>query len=150
MSMSLNCDDASARSTTSTASACQGGFLFLSELLAPDRTLRLVNDRIWSALPEGGPDQRYDRRAAAYDRVVGSRLYNRVLWGSSPAAYAAFAARAVSSDAGPMLDAGCGSLVFTAGTLRHGRPSTGAARSVVGDVGSGAEPPESGSPWLPG
>ena len=66
-------------------------------------------------MPEGGPNQRYDRRAAAYDRVVGGRLYNRLLWGSSPAAYAAFAARAVSSGAGPMLDAGCGSLVFTAG-----------------------------------
>ncbi|HVJ26243.1 MAG TPA: class I SAM-dependent methyltransferase [Vicinamibacterales bacterium] len=66
-------------------------------------------------MPEGGPDQSYDRRAAAYDRVVGSPLYNRLMWGSSPAAYAAFAARAVSSGRGPMLDAGCGSLVFTAG-----------------------------------
>jgi SAM-dependent methyltransferase len=88
---------------------------FLSDLLAPDRPLRPVAEQIWSAMPEGGPDQRYDRRAAAYDRVVGSRFYNRWLWGSSPDAYATFAAQAVQSGRGPMLDAGCGSLVFTAG-----------------------------------
>ncbi len=81
----------------------------------PGRILRPAGDQILSAIPAGGHGQRYDRRAAAYDRVVGSRLYNRLLWGSSPEAYASFAARAVQSGRGPMLDAGCGSLVFTAG-----------------------------------
>lgn len=67
--------------------------------------------------------ERYDRRAAAYDLVVGSRLYNRVMWGSSPRAYAAFAERAVRSGDGPLLDAGCGSLVFTADAYaRAARP----------------------------
>lgn len=88
---------------------------FLSDLVVASRTLRPAGDQIWSVMPEGGVGQRYDRRAAAYDRVVGSRLYNRLLWGSSPSAYASFAAQAVRSGRGPMLDAGCGSLVFTAG-----------------------------------
>ena len=48
------------------------------------------------------------------DRVVGSALYNRLLWGSSPRTYSAFADRAVRAGRGPLLDAGCGSLVFTA------------------------------------
>ena len=87
---------------------------FLTDLLCDSRALRAVDDRVWSVLPAGAPGQRYDGRARAYDAVVGSRLYNRLLWGSSPRAYSAFAARALASGSGPLLDAGCGSLVFTA------------------------------------
>jgi len=57
----------------------------------------------------------YDARAAAYDRVVGSALYNRLLWGASSERYRAFARRAVAAGDGPLLDAGAGSAVFTAG-----------------------------------
>lgn len=59
---------------------------------------------------EGAP---YDSRAAAYDRVVGSTLYNRLIWGASTDLYRAFARRAVASGDGPLLDAGAGSAVFT-------------------------------------
>ncbi len=56
----------------------------------------------------------YDRRAALYDRLVRSRAYNHLAWSSSPADYAAFAARAVASEDGPLLDAGAGSAAATA------------------------------------
>ena len=61
---------------------------------------------------EGAP---YDTRAAAYDRIVGSALYNRLIWGASTEQYRAFARRAVATGDGPLLDAGAGSAVFTAG-----------------------------------
>jgi SAM-dependent methyltransferase len=58
----------------------------------------------------------YDGRSAAlYDRVVGTRIYNRLVWGDSPANYAEFAKNALreASDSW-LLDAGGGSLLFTA------------------------------------
>jgi SAM-dependent methyltransferase len=103
----------------------------LADLLDPQRRLRPIGGGMWSALPEGQHAERYDRRASAYDAVVGSRLYNRLLWGSSPAAYAGFAARALQSGDGPLLDAGCGSLVFTADVYaRADRPLVLADRSL--------------------
>jgi SAM-dependent methyltransferase len=98
---------------------------FLTDLLVDGGALRAVDDRIWSVLPHDAPGQSYDGRAKAYDAVVGSRLYNRLVWGSSPRAYSAFAARALASGSGPFLDAGCGSLVFTAKVYAR------AARPVV-------------------
>ena len=87
----------------------------LTELMAEDRNLRLVEDGIYSVLAESSVLHHYDRRAAIYDSVVGTRLYNSVMWGSSPAEYAAFARDAVAANnRGKFLDAGCGSLLFTA------------------------------------
>ena len=86
----------------------------LDPLLAPGRTLREVPGGLLSALPVGDQGAPYDRKAAVYDRVIGSRLYNRLLWGVERAEYREFAAEAVASGEGPFLDAGCGSAVFTA------------------------------------
>ena len=87
----------------------------IKEVLSEGSTIRLVEDHIYSALPDARHRHLYDRRAAAYDSVVGTGLYNRVMWGTSPLDYIAFAGEAVISDpAGRMLDAGCGSLLFTA------------------------------------
>ncbi len=72
-----------------------------------------------SALSVGDEGAAYDRRAALYDHLVASRLYNRLLWGASPTAYAGFAARALASGDGRLLDVACGSLVFTADAYRH-------------------------------
>jgi SAM-dependent methyltransferase len=103
----------------------------ISGLLLDGVELRPVGDGVWSVLPADAPGQVYDRRAAAYDFVVGSRLYNRLLWGSSPQAYGAFADRAVFSGSGPLLDAGCGSLVFTAAVYaRTDRPLVLVDRSI--------------------
>lgn len=58
----------------------------LSKLLLDARGVRSAGTGIWSVLPADAPGQRYDRRAAVYDRVVGSTVYNRLLWGSSSSA----------------------------------------------------------------
>ena len=88
----------------------------LREVIAVDRMIRPVEDGIYSVLADAAPHEHlYDRRAAAYDVVVGTRLYNRVMWGNSPRDYHEFARQAITSRAdGLMLDAACGSLLFTA------------------------------------
>src|SRR2546427_8733975 len=87
----------------------------LTEVLAQGCMVRLVEDDIYSVLPDLPHKHLYDRRAAAYDSVVSPWLYNRLMWGTSPLDYVAFArAASVSHPAGRMLDAGCGSMFFTA------------------------------------
>ncbi len=61
-------------------------------LLAPGRTLRPATDKVLSALPPNDQGAPYDPKAAIYDRVVGARAYNRIMWGTSTAAYRAIAA----------------------------------------------------------
>jgi SAM-dependent methyltransferase len=90
----------------------------LEALLAPGRTLRPARSGILSALPEGEDGAPYDRHARVYDRLIGSPAYNRLVWGTRPAQYAAFAAEALQAAEGPFLDAGCGTAVFTAGAYR--------------------------------
>jgi hypothetical protein len=87
----------------------------LKELLTEGCEIRLIEDHIYPALPEASSRHFYDRRATAYDSVVGTRLYNRIMWGTSPLDYVAFAREAIMSNPGErMVDAGCGSLLFTA------------------------------------
>ena len=87
----------------------------LKELLAEERDVRLVEDDIYSVLSDQAHRHHYDKRAAVYDFVVGTRLYNSLMWGNTPRDYAAFAQEAINSSAsGRFLDAGCGSLLFTA------------------------------------
>ena len=87
----------------------------LEEVLARDRVVQLVEADIYSVLPDASHPHHYDRRATVYDLLVSSRLYNSIMWGSSPRDYVAFARQAImSSRDGKFLDAGCGSLLFTA------------------------------------
>jgi ubiquinone/menaquinone biosynthesis C-methylase UbiE len=89
----------------------------LKKVLAEDRAVRLVEDGIYSVLPDAARQHHYDKRATIYDLVVSTRLYNAVMWGSSPLDYVDFARRAVTSCVdGTFLDAGCGSMLFTAGS----------------------------------
>lgn len=69
-----------------------------------------------SVIESSGDDSEsvYDRRAATYDRMVGSRLYNRLAWGTDPDDYAGFARRAVASADGPLLDVAAGTATATA------------------------------------
>jgi SAM-dependent methyltransferase len=67
----------------------------------------------------------YDLGAWFYDLLVGSRLYHRTVWGMPPDEHLAFARRALELSSagpdgpdGPILDAGCGSLLFTAPCYR--------------------------------
>ncbi|MFT4215885.1 MAG: class I SAM-dependent methyltransferase [Micropruina sp.] len=68
-----------------------------------------VIESAWDA-----PGSVYDRGAATYDAMVGSRLYNRLAWNTDPADYAAFARRAVDSGDGPLLDVAAGTCTATA------------------------------------
>src|SRR6266576_1689445 len=87
----------------------------LKEVLAENYTARLVEDGIYSVLTNASSKHHYDRRATVYDLVVSTRLYNSVMWGSSPFDYRTFARQAVTScPNGRLLDAGCGSMLFTA------------------------------------
>lgn len=89
--------------------------------MAAGRTVRAVGDSLLSALPEGDEGAPYDGGAVAYDRLIAKVLYNRIAWGTSPAAYTAFARRAVASGSGPLLDAGSGTAVFTDALYRESR-----------------------------
>jgi ubiquinone/menaquinone biosynthesis C-methylase UbiE len=74
---------------------------------------------------DDAPTDRYDRHARLYDRLIANRVYNRIMWGTRPADYAAFATEAAAAGDGPLLDAGCGTAVFTAAVY------AGCAREVV-------------------
>ena len=101
----------------------------LREVVAGGRTLRPVGGGIYSALAGDAGGRGYDRRAAVYDAVVGTGVYNRVMWGASPRDYEAFARGAfASAGGGLLLDAPCGSLLFSA------RAYAESAESVCGVV----------------
>lgn len=93
----------------------------LQTLLRAERTLRPLPSGVCSVLESTAPDAPYDRIAKFYDRLIGSPLYNRVIWGARPADYTAFAAEAFADADGPFLDVGCGTAVFTAPVYRAGR-----------------------------
>lgn len=100
-------------------------------LVPSDRTLRPVGHGIVSALATEDAGAPYDRKAAIYDRIIGGRRYNRVVWGTDVADYPRVAAEALAASTGAFLDAGCGSAVFTAGEYRRAtRPLVLVDRSI--------------------
>ena len=56
----------------------------------------------------------YARRAKTYDAMLGSPAYNKTFWGTHPRSYAGFAARAIGSSAGPLLEVAVGTAQATA------------------------------------
>lgn len=87
----------------------------LAGVIRNENRIYQVDDEIYSVLPEGSGKQEYDQRAAAYDWLLSRRAYNRFLWGTSPDDYADFARRSIDSVYdGPHLDAGCGTMIFSA------------------------------------
>ena len=87
----------------------------LMQDIMKDVQLEVVDDGIYSCLGEADRPSDYDHKAGAYDLVVGNRFYNRIVWGNWPSAYREFCRQALASTPGGLvLDAGCGSLVFTA------------------------------------
>ena len=67
----------------------------------------------------------YDRKAAAYDAIVGRAIYHRVFWGTSADSFARFGRTALdAAKDGHFAEVGCGSLLFTAPMYRedHARP----------------------------
>jgi SAM-dependent methyltransferase len=86
--------------------------------LADGRMLVELGGGLASALEPGALPGRYDRHARVYDRLVGRRVFNRMVWGTEAGDYTAFAREAVDTATGPLLDAGCGTTVFTAAAYR--------------------------------
>jgi hypothetical protein len=87
----------------------------LQKVLVETYAVRLIEDDIYSVLPDIARAHHYDRRASVYDLVVSTRLYNAIAWGCSPLDYITFARQALASCSDErFLDAGCGSLLFTA------------------------------------
>ena len=86
----------------------------LSTLIIPAFRLHKASRGILSVLPENFPKSSYDGRARLYDVVVGSKLYNKLIWGTSIKNYRLFAQQALASGDRHFLDAGSGSAVFTA------------------------------------
>ena len=91
----------------------------LSEVLSEDLNVRLVEPHIYSVYSPGEDiNLSYDKKFGAFYDLVGcNRLYNRLVWGYSTAEYHSLCLDALrSSTDGWVLDAGCGSLAFTAKT----------------------------------
>ncbi len=81
--------------------------------------LELVEPYIYS--DPGVETNEYDTGFGAfYDAVACSRIYNRLVWGYSIDTYARLCGAALAESSGWMLDAGCGSLAFTAETYVAG------------------------------
>ena len=105
----------------------------LKKLLTDTSAVQLIEDDIYSVLVDVAARHHYDRRATVYDMVVGTRVYNSVMWGSAPLDYIAFARQAVSSSGrGMALDAACGSMLFTASTyVQSARPIVALDQSLA-------------------
>src|SRR6478735_8377286 len=56
----------------------------------------------------------YDSKARMYEKLVSKKIYNKIIWGTSPDDYKEFAHQAINSSDGLLLDAGCGGLIQTA------------------------------------
>jgi ubiquinone/menaquinone biosynthesis C-methylase UbiE len=91
----------------------------LSEVLSKGSSLRLVEPHIYSVYSPGEDiNLSYDKKFGTFYDLVGcNRFYNRLVWGYSTAEYHSLCLDALkSSTDGWVLDAGCGSLAFTAKT----------------------------------
>ncbi len=90
----------------------------IDSILQPGRKLRLVDGPveagIWTAIDGEPGAQRYESIAGMYDRLIGSRHWQRLIWGNDIARDTELARAAESSSMGWWLDAGCGTLIFTA------------------------------------
>jgi ubiquinone/menaquinone biosynthesis C-methylase UbiE len=92
----------------------------LSQVVETAHAIERVDGPICSATPPRERAADYDRIAAGYDMVVGTTLYNRLVWGNWARHYSEAAQRFLAeAPAGPLLDCGCGSLVFTANAYRQ-------------------------------
>ncbi len=100
----------------------------LSEVISKEAVLRAVEPHIYSLTPPGDNTNEYDGSfGAVYDLVACSGLYNRLVWGYRTSLYHSLCLDALGASSGWMLDAGCGSMAFTARTYA----ASSAKRPVV-------------------
>ena len=88
----------------------------LSGIISEGVRLRQIEPDIYSAYPTDESGSTYDRPFGnVYEIVACNRFYNRILWGYWPREFHLAAQEALASAPdGLVLDAGCGSLAFTA------------------------------------
>ena len=88
----------------------------LSDLVAPDTDLAMIQPDLYSVLSHSEVHSSYDKKFGnMYDWVACNRLYNRLVWGYSVSKFASLTRKALHSPGhGAVLDLGCGSLAFTA------------------------------------
>ncbi len=95
----------------------------LYEVLNEDVSLRFIEPRIYSIFPDGKSSNFFDKMARFYDIVICNPVYNRLMWGYSVKNYTPLVQDAIAAKDGWILDAGCGSLAFSAKTyIRCKRP----------------------------
>jgi SAM-dependent methyltransferase len=88
----------------------------LKEILLESAFLREVEPHIYSLYLEG-ENAFYDEFGGIYEKVACNRFYNRLIWGYWISEYQILCADALKSAEDELvLDAGCGSLAFTAKT----------------------------------
>ena len=88
-----------------------------------NKPVSFVDDQVWTVLPDSFSAP-YDGKARLYEWLVQRHWYNRIFWGTSPADYRQFAARAILQGKGNLLDIGCGGLVHTAAIYSKTRRNT--------------------------
>ena len=105
---------------------------WMGKILLNGVRLEKVDHDIYSVIPKKEQLHHYDKAAKFYDWVIGNRFYNRMMWGNWPVQYEKFCKQAlVSNNHGIVLDAGCGSLIFTAKTYaKSKRPIVLLDRSI--------------------
>lgn len=87
----------------------------LAAALAAADAAHEVEPGIWRSDDADASIAQYDTIGGAYDSIAGLDLYHRLFWGTSTRTYCAFAEAAVATcGAGTLLDAACGSMLFTA------------------------------------
>jgi ubiquinone/menaquinone biosynthesis C-methylase UbiE len=93
----------------------------LASMIRDTVTLRLVEPGIYSVMPNDETGNDYDSHFGfIYDLVACNPLYNHIIWGYSVKIFSEIAREALqSSQHGPFLDIGCGSIAFTADTYRQ-------------------------------
>ncbi|MCC7231129.1 MAG: hypothetical protein IT203_12110, partial [Fimbriimonadaceae bacterium] len=84
----------------------------LEILMRPGQTLVELEPGIYTVSADM-PVCMYDARATNYDRVINNWFYNRLMWGTTPAAYRKFAQELHRHEPRVVLDAGCGSMAAT-------------------------------------
>lgn len=77
-----------------------------------NREYMLVEENIFTTFKDT-LGSAYDRKARAYEKLVSSTLYNKIIWGTLPKDYTDFARKVISISTGASIDIGCGGLVQT-------------------------------------
>jgi SAM-dependent methyltransferase len=83
-------------------------------VLAANGTFVDVEESIVALEGSTARDTHYDRMGKLYDVVCGTWMYERLVWGTTPARLREFASTVFSSrQTGPHVEVGCGGLLFT-------------------------------------